>query len=138
MQTKEQQRSKFALEQVEKVFRIPEKADLVVDKETANFVVGVPTMILTNGLGQTLAFILSKEDQKKPYFAKTFQVIRDWLVKQKRPNLDATEKLGFLKQIAALDQKEYLWAQQETLCLLQWLKRYVRAFQDPASKEPQR
>ena len=138
MQTKEQQRSEFALKQVEKVFRIPEKPTLLVDKETANFVVGVPTMVLTNGLGQTLAFILSKEDPKKPYFAKTFQVIRDWLLEQKRKNLNATDKLEFLKQIAALDQKEYLWAQQETLDMLQWLKRYVRAFQDPKSKEPQR
>ena len=71
MQTKEQQRSAFALKQVETIFGIP------VKKDDANFVVGVPTMILTNGLGQTLAFILSKEDQKKPYFAKTSE--RSWL-----------------------------------------------------------
>ena len=47
MQTKEQQRSEFALNQVKEVFQIP------VDEKVANFVVGVPTMILTNGLGRS-------------------------------------------------------------------------------------
>ncbi|WP_353805649.1 type III-B CRISPR module-associated protein Cmr5, partial [Desulfobacter sp.] len=45
MQTKEQKRSQFALEQISRHFNDR------VDPETANFIVGMPTMILTNGLG---------------------------------------------------------------------------------------
>ncbi|MGB5230545.1 MAG: type III-B CRISPR module-associated protein Cmr5 [Desulfoprunum sp.] len=119
MQTKEQKRSAFALVQVEKVFGIP------VDKETANFVVGVPTMVLANGLGQTLAFLLSKQ---KDQHTKTFSVVRKWL-EQEVPGLKGGTDLEFLQSFAALDQGIYLQAQQETLALLQWLKRYVRAFE---------
>jgi CRISPR type III-B/RAMP module-associated protein Cmr5 len=36
-----------------------------VVKETANFIVEMPTMILTNGLGQTLAFLLTKKEKEK-------------------------------------------------------------------------
>ena len=122
MQTKEQKRSAFALNQVEKVFGIP------VDKETANFVVGVPTMVLANGLGQTLAFLLSKKkDQKTPQW-KTFQVMKQWL-ETEEPALKGKTDFEFLQAVAAFDQAVYLQAQQETLALLQWLKRYVRAFE---------
>ena len=127
MQTKEQKRSAFALIQVEKVFGIP------VDKETANFVVGVPTMVLANGLGQTLAFLLSKQkDQHK----KTFHAIKQWL-ETEEPGLKGKTDLQFLQAIAAIDQSVYLRAQQETLAMLQWLKRYVRAFgkADKGAKE---
>lgn len=119
MQTKEQQRSAFALNQIEKRFQVP------VDKETANFVVGVPTMILANGIAQTMAFLLSK---KKDQHLKTFAVIRTWL-EQEIPALKQNADLNFLKKFAELDQREYLKAQQEALALLQWLKRYVRAFE---------
>ena len=127
MQTKEQKRSAFALVQVEKVFGIP------VDKETANFVVGVPTMVLANGLGQTLAFLLYK--QKGPHM-KTFQVMKQWL-ETEEPALKGKTDLEFLQAVAAFDQAVYLQAQQETLALLQWLKRYVRAFEktDKGAKE---
>ena len=127
MQTKEQKRSAFALNQVEKVFGIP------VDKETANFVVGVPTMVLANGLGQALAFLLSK--QKGPHM-KTFQAMKQWL-ETEEPGLKGKTDLEFLQAIAIIDQGVYLRAQQETLAMLQWLKRYVRAFEkaDKGAKE---
>ncbi|HBT96740.1 MAG TPA: type III-B CRISPR module-associated protein Cmr5 [Desulfobulbaceae bacterium] len=124
MQTKEQQRAAFALECVERVFCNS------MDKDTANFVVGVPTMILTNGLGQTLAFLLSKqkpgEDNKH---TKTFKTIKAWLERQGIDKLNPDdENLVFLKKFADLKQRNYLRAQQEALAMLQWLKRYVRAF----------
>lgn len=127
MQTKEQKRSAFALEQVELLFGLP------VEKDVANFVVGVPTMVLANGLGQTLAFLLSK---KKDQHEKTFQVIKEWL-EQEIPALKAASEIGFLKQFTELDQKKYLLAQQEALVLLQWLKRYVRAFEKEDKEKKQ-
>jgi len=121
--TKEQQRASFALKQVEQVFRIP------VDKDSANFVVGVPTMILANGLGQTLAFLLSKKSSQDNKHTQTFSIIKRWLEQQGIEGLQPeTNDLNFLKQFAALEQKHYLCAQQEALAMLQWLKRYVRAF----------
>jgi len=124
MQTKEQQRAAFALKQVEQVYCIPVKED------TANFVVGVPTMILTDGLGQSLAFLLSKQKPGEPNkHTKTFGIIKDWLQQQGINGLTARgNDLDFIKQFSALEQNNYLRAQQEALAMLQWLKRYVRAF----------
>ena len=120
MQTKEQQRSAFALNQVQTIFGIP------VSQDDANFVVGVPTMILTNGLGQTLAFLLAKGKQQHE---KTFQAVQVWLGRE-MPDLAAPDKPAFLQKLAAADQRVYLRAQQEALAMLQWLKRYARAFQE--------
>jgi len=127
MQTKEQKRSAFALKQVEDSFGIP------VEKDAANFVVGVPTMVLANGLGQTLAFLLSKQKkdgkkEKKDHHKMTFNVMQQWLG-QDIPALNVATDFEFLQRVAGLDQKTYLQAQREALAMLQWLKRYVRAFE---------
>lgn len=120
MQTKEQQRSAFALEKVKTVFRMP------VSKDVANFIVGTPTLVLENGLGQTLAFLLSKQKQEHTNICN---ILRDWLG-QEIQALQATDNFTFLQELAELDQHQYLRAQQEALALLQWLKRYARAFQE--------
>ena len=121
MQTKEQKRSQFALEQITAHFQDR------VDEETANFIVGMPTMILTNGLGQSMAFLLSKKDPQGKY-GRVFDIIRTWL-EQDFQALCAPSKMEFLRQFSKLDQSVYLTAQKETLAVLQWLKRYARAFQ---------
>ena len=121
MQTKEQKRSLFALEQISRHFNDQ------VDQETANFIVGMPTMILTNGLGQSMAFLLSKGERQSKY-GRVFDIISTWL-QQDIQELAAPSEMEFLKQFSRLDQSVYLTAQQETLAVLQWLKRYARAFQ---------
>ena len=120
MQTKEQQRSQFALEMVDQHFHQG------VDKESANFIVGVPTMILTNGIAQTLAFLLSNKTKRKQDLI--FEVLRSWLVKE-IPALQANDEMGFLRNFAQLKQNDYLTAQREALAMLHWLKRYARAFE---------
>lgn len=117
MITKEQKRSEFALAQIEKF-----KA---VDSELANFIVGTPTMMMTNGLGQTLAFLLSK---KKDKFGTVYNSIKEWLMRE-LPYLKAGSETEFLKSIATMDAEQYLRAQQEALMMLSWLKRYARAFE---------
>lgn len=121
MQTKEQKRSQFALDMVNQHF--PQGS---VDKESANFMVGVPTMILTNGLAQTLAFLLSNKTKPKQFLV--FKVIRSWLEKE-IPALQARDEMDFLSRFARLDQGNYLTAQREALAMLHWLKRYARAFE---------
>ena len=120
MQTKEQKRSAFALEQITMVFKGQ------VDEKTSNFIVGVPTMILSNGLAQTMAFLSSKKKDQK--CKDTFDVIKTWLIKE-FPSLGKKSEMDFLLSFSSLDQGQYLKAQQEALAMLQWLKRYVRAFE---------
>ncbi|MBQ4492854.1 MAG: type III-B CRISPR module-associated protein Cmr5 [Deltaproteobacteria bacterium] len=110
MQTKEQQRSAFALKQVEQVFHIP------VDEKVVSFIVGVPTLVLTNGLGQTMAFLMSKHKEPSPSdteekkkdklkYKNTFDIIMNWL-KLERPEdfEDAGTAFQFLNKLSSIDQ----------------------------------
>jgi len=132
MISKEQKRSDFALEQLKNTFSTG--GNLTIKKELANFIVGAPTMILQNGFGQTMAFLLSKckgkTDKKDKHFF-TFETIARWSerVNEKVPS----EKAGFFGAVSSLDQTDYLKLQEEALKMLQWLKRYARAFQEGES-----
>ncbi|MDR2143169.1 MAG: type III-B CRISPR module-associated protein Cmr5 [Treponema sp.] len=125
MQTKQQQRAQFALENI--------GSSGTVDKETANFIVGTPTMILTNGIGQTLAFLLSKKDKDKKRGKEkmVFELIKKWLCKTMNTEFGTPPSdIDFIRKFNGLSQQKYLEAQHETLKLLEWLKRYARAFQE--------
>lgn len=123
MQTKEQKRSEFALSQIQLKFNGQ------VDGDTATFFVGMPTMVLTNGIGQSMAFLLSKK--KKEQHARTFEILKTWLsleVSELAVNAQ-NNNMQFLKNFALIDQQKYLTAQKEALAMLNWLKRYARAFE---------
>ena len=101
---------------------------------TANFLVGLPTLVLTNGLGQSLAFLLStfllsKQDDKRHQTG--FDVIRSWLNKM-FPQLfgDIKTRRDLLSKLTVLSSVEYVDAQSEVLQMLNWLKRYARAFEE--------
>lgn len=126
MPTKEQERSAFALKMIEKEF--PQG----VDKDSANFIVGAPTMILTNGIAQSLAFLLSNRSKPKQYLV--FRVIRSWLSTQV-DKLKADSEILFLQKFSSLDHNEYLNTQNEALAMLQWFKRYARAFEVEAHND---
>ena len=136
MRTKEQKRTEFALEKISIFYK---KISQEVPKDDANFLVGMPVIILTNGLGQSLAFLLSKkpnekEKSDKDKHMRTFRIIKEWLT-HKDEGIETlkgqkTDEKSFLEQMSRLDQGVYLKAQEETLKLLSWLKRYARAFQE--------
>ena len=86
------------------------------------FSAGLPAMILQNGFGQTLAFLLAKG---KTHHTAGFEIISDWLIQ--RNLLLPGSKLEILKQISSMEQVKYLQAQKETLAMLEWLKRYANA-----------
>ena len=128
IQTKQQKRAAFALKRV-KEFKEDLKENSKEFHELANFIVGVPNMILSNGLGQTLAFLLTKKDKQRT----TFRVIKDWLECADNHFFDephAKSERDFLERFTTVDQRVYLDMQDETLRLMEWLKRYARAFDD--------
>ena len=122
MENIQQERAKFAIEQLEKI-----SSNQVIDKDTATFIVGMPNMILSNGIGQTLAFLLAKTDKEK----KVYRILKNWICK-KYANLGFTDKsdMDFIKTFCTLKQDKYLEIQRECLRLCEWLKRYARAFQE--------
>ncbi len=128
MISKEQQRAEFALARIQEAMtsgsgRVPE--------DFANFIVGTPTMILQNGLGQTMAFLLSKckgrEDVADKHFF-TFRAIARWC--ERENSQIQSRPMDFLQAVTQLHQGQYLTLQEEALKMLQWLKRYAKAFQE--------
>ena len=122
MENIQQERAKFAIEQLEKI-----SSNQVIDKDTATFIVGMPNMILSNGIGQTMAFLLAKTDKEK----KVYRILKNWICK-KYANLGFTDKsdMDFIKTFCTLKQDKYMEIQRECLHLCEWLKRYARAFQE--------
>lgn len=121
MISKEQKRSDFALNQIR---------NKTISEDFANFIVGTPTMILQNGFGQTMAFLLSKckgvFDENNKYFF-TYQSIARWC--ERENDSIPSSPVDFFQAVSVLTQSEYLTLQEEALKMLQWLKRYARAFQ---------
>ena len=122
MENIQQERAKFAIEQLEKI-----SSNQVIDKDIATFIVGMPNMILSNGIGQTMAFLLAKNDKEK----KVYRILKNWICK-KYANLGFIDKsdMDFIKTFCTLKQDKYLEIQRECLRLCEWLKRYARAFQE--------
>jgi CRISPR-associated protein Cmr5 len=134
IQTKQQQRAVFALDEVTAICN--EHAGYV-PKALANLIVGIPNMILSNGIGQTLAFLLSKAKGNKDcdhYVVYNF--MKKWLQKDMSTVFPIQKNdLDFLKTFMSLSESDYLKAQHECLNLLEWFKRYARAF---AEKEKEK
>jgi CRISPR-associated protein Cmr5 len=84
---------------------------------------GLPSMILQNGFGQTLAFLLAKGKDKHQ---AAFEIIALWLVNRKLI-CHSNQQVDILHQISKMNQAQYLQAQRETLAMLEWLKRYANA-----------
>ena len=128
MISKEQKRSDFALKSLTRL-----EQTHAIDKDFANFIVGTPTMILENGFAQTMAFLLSKcageirEPATNKYYF-TFQTIAGWS-REINANIPKDDHWAFFKAVSTLEQRDYLAVQEEALKMLQWLKRYARAFQ---------
>ncbi|MEI9478578.1 MAG: type III-B CRISPR module-associated protein Cmr5 [Deltaproteobacteria bacterium] len=117
-----QERSLFALAQVESTAGV-EKFDKLV--------AGLPAMILQNGFGQSLAFLLAKGTDKNGTIkendkhTRAFDIITKWL--NQRNIMQTTGRSEPVRKLAEMSQQEYLHAQEESLALLEWVKRYANA-----------
>jgi CRISPR-associated protein Cmr5 len=110
-QTIEQQRAAYALERVRRIAATDKRQAGDYHRE----IMGLPAMVLVNGLGQTLAFLRAK---------KRDRVYRDLAG-------GVCERLGLdgdlLEEVTKMDMATYRLAQLEALALLGWLKRFAEA-----------
>ena len=118
-----QKRSAFALESI---MRLTGNR-----KDFAKLTAGLPAMILQNGFGQTLAFLLAKGTNKDLRIEETnkhiqaFDIMICWLKEQKiLPDASRPQEI---KTLSELDQGRYLYAQEEAMKVLEWVKRYANA-----------
>lgn len=114
--TTEQRRAKSAWEAIEDV-REKSYAD-----DYGSTVKKLPAMVLTNGLGQTLAFLKAKGKGKDDNeHEAVFKHLSDWV----------TEEMGWSKDLLAevceRSSHDYRRATTETLAYIVWLKRFAEA-----------
>lgn len=108
-----QERAAYALERVQEAGKDAEYARLCRD---------LPAMLLQNGLGQSLAFLRSKRDEKAA--GKLYADISGWLI-EKRGIYRVGDDL--IEAVVSGERNEYVAAQEEALELCGWLKRFADA-----------
>lgn len=132
MRTMGQKRAEFALQEILNL-----KLQGKTKDDFKSFTAGAPSMILQNGFGQSLAFWIAKgtkdnhikNDDKHIIM---FDIIVKWL-SFKGGDIDnnyiekKTNRADFIMAISKMEQEQYLTAQNETLALLEWVKRYANA-----------
>lgn len=116
-QTLQQQRAKYALEQVQ------EYAQRCDPKEFKARASELPFMIHANGLGQALAFFKSQKEEHG--YHHLYAILSTWLCGEGQPFEGAHDAL---KGITAGTRTQYMMAQAEAIMLMDWVKKFSRAF----------
>lgn len=130
-----QERAKFAYEKVEKALKAMGKGSA---REFSSFVAGIPTMVMQNGLGHTLCFLLAKAaDQKENTYKKSggdakywcaFDAIAGWLSKRGLLTYSDDKPVEIINKLSSLDALAYMARQEEALRFLEWLKVVSKMF----------
>ncbi|MGQ9609372.1 MAG: type III-B CRISPR module-associated protein Cmr5 [bacterium] len=111
-------------------YQCAEKASTkIYSGEYKSYVSKVPIYIKTNGLGQTLAFIKSKED--KSAWNLIYNQIEEWLVSKNLIN----NKDDLVKQIVECESFKYRQLTNEVISFFIWLRRFADGLIAEQSKE---
>ena len=114
MRTLEQERAKYAYDKIMLV------KDKDFEEDYSRYVKSAPTLILTNGLGNTLAFYKSKKNEA---YSELYNHIEEWLKRRGYCN----ENQDALEWIANTDSLLVFQATQEVLALLNWMTKFAKA-----------
>ena len=115
-QTKEQERAAKAWEYVTEV------KGQRYEGQYGSWVKRLPALILTNGLGQTLAFLRAKGQGAGNAPQTLYQHLSDWVLDEVGPGTGS-----LLEWLLTQDSATYRRATTETLAFLNWLKRFAEA-----------
>lgn len=114
LRTLEQERAKHAWKYVQEV------KDQTFAGDYRSIVVKAPSLIVTNGLGQALAFFRSKPD--RPHFQSLYRHLAEWVNNKLHTSSDLLDWL-----VNDATSQQYRLATMEALALLQWLRRFAEA-----------
>jgi len=115
-----QQRAAFALAKMEQALtRGPDEQSQI--RTVAN---SMPAQIQRTGLGQTLAFALSKQGNKDGKgWIFFYELLQEWLCREQKHYAGET----LMKSLTQGDMRQYQQAQAESLALLVWTRKFARA-----------
>ncbi len=117
MQTIQQKRAKYALEQVQNAAN----NHRTNHKEYKSYASNLPAMIHMNGLGQAAAFFKSKGGTH----GELYNLLSGWLCKENQPYAGCDD---LLHGITTKDMHQYRLAQAEAQALMDWVKKFAKAF----------
>jgi len=102
------------------------KLDGKKKREYRSYIKKIPSMILSNGAGQTLAFIKSKSKKGNAY-EFLYEQIQKYFKNKEIPRITMpVGKNDMLDWIVSCDSKtEYRYITTELLALFSWLKRFA-------------
>ncbi|MCS7213889.1 MAG: type III-B CRISPR module-associated protein Cmr5 [Candidatus Calescibacterium sp.] len=129
----EKGRAEFAYRCVEQAIQnLPE---IKKQKEYRSYVRKIPQMIISNGLGQTLAFVFAKKKNGNAYDL-IYRQLTDYLksdavVWKKMPD----DKNELIKWIISLKSYDYRHVTEEILAFLNWLKRFAEGMIETEEEE---
>jgi len=123
-QTLDQKRAAAAWKAVEEV------CDEESGKKYTAWVRKTPSLILTNGLGQTLAFLRAKgKGDNASEYQRVYNHLSEWVLPHLDPNIpnNPTERRKLLEWLLRQDSHVYRQATAEALAYINWLKRFAEA-----------
>ncbi len=134
IKTLEQGRAEFAYKCAEKAGSESFK------KEYKSYTKKVPTLIKTNGLGPTIAFMFSKkigDKNSNKAYKRLYDDITKWMKEEPkgiiRDKLNSERELA--KVIIELDSKTYRLVEIEILAFLSWLRRFAEGMIEGEAEE---
>jgi CRISPR-associated protein Cmr5 len=85
----------------------------------------LPAMVLSNGLGHSLAFLLAKDkESESSVYYSLFKHIADWLTEQKVYPAEG----DIMKHMMEGTMTQYIEAQSYVMRILTWLVRFAKAY----------
>ncbi len=131
MQTIQQQRAKHALNKVKSAADNPQ----IDNEKFKSYASNLPAMIHMNGLGQAAAFFKSKGNSS-PEHAELYNILSNWLcrhdndpqIQQDMPIQPYNGCANLLIGITTQDMHQYRLAQAEAQALMDWVKKFAKAF----------
>ncbi len=117
MQNIQQARAKHALKRI----RQWKETQNFSHKKFRSYASNLPAMILTNGLGQAIAFCLTKKEAE---YYQLYQLLSHWLLQERKifPN----PRSALIDAITQADMQTYQNAQTEALLYLDWVKKLTK------------
>ena len=133
MRTIEQERAKYALKCIGEV-KEKAKENPNIEEKYSSYVKKSPTLILTNGLGSTLAFYRSKigkdGGEKKPErlaYKLLYNHLNNWVSGKEYDKINFTKGQDLLEWVTEASSLEAFQATQEVIQLLNWLSKFAKA-----------
>lgn len=112
MKTIEQERAEHVIKRLAKI---------KIEKDFVSYANSLPSMIHTNGLGQTIAFYHTKETKAH---TDLITMLEDWLKSPGRPYENSG---NVMKSMMENDMIHYMAAQKEAIAYCSWIKKMAKA-----------